>query len=171
MIAIYRLSILIAALALLACEDQGVDGGVNFAGDVSGTYFLDYDDSEAAEIVSLTPLSSSSGSWFGIISIQFNGGSFDPFSDQQGVWERTGRQEIKVRVLDYIFDLPDREVTGVALVEYVVRFVDEDFQGLEGEVSGKVFAAGVNPLDPGDDEPIAEFNAAFKGQRLTVEND
>ncbi|MDP6433649.1 MAG: hypothetical protein QGI15_04960, partial [Candidatus Scalindua sp.] len=108
-----------------------------------------------ARIVTIT----ADGSWFGIHSFQFD----IKFSNQQGVWKETGERKITARTLDFN-SLKDG--VGSALFRFTVE-VDHVYQQVPGELSGKIFPPGVDPLDPVA-VPIKTFNNTFTGKRLIV---
>jgi hypothetical protein len=110
------------------------------------------------------------GNLSSIQSIQFSEGvSLEGgagFSDQQGVWEKAGNQQVQATTLDFEYDLSDGTFLGTAGAHYVLEF-HQNFQIVEGRVEGKVFAPGVDPLDPGDATPIAQFTDEFTAQRVS----
>ncbi len=122
---------------------------------IAGTYLLTEDDEGGSRIATIT----ADGSWFGIHSLQFD----NKFSNQQGVWENTGKRKITVRTLDFI-SLKDG--VGSALFSFTVEF-DNAYQQVIGELSGKLFPPVVDPLDPVA-VPIKTFNNTFTGKRLIL---
>ncbi len=122
---------------------------------IAGTYLLTEADEGGSRIVTIT----ADGSWFGIHSFQFD----IKFSNQQGVWKETGERKITVRTLDFN-SLKDG--VGSALFSFTVEF-DNAYQQVTGELSGKIFPPGVDPLDPVA-VPIKTFNNTFTGKRLIV---
>ncbi len=122
---------------------------------IAGTYLLTEDDDGGSRIVTIT----ADGNWLGIHSFQFD----NKFSNQQGVWEKTGKRKITVRTLDFI-SLKDG--VGSALFNFTVEF-DNAYQQVSGELSGKLFPPGVDPLDPVA-VPIKTFNNIFSGKRLIL---
>ena len=122
---------------------------------IAGTYLLTEDDNGGSRIVTIT----ADGGWFGIHSFQFD----NKFSNQQGVWEKTGKRKITVRTLDFI-SLKDG--VGSALFNFTVEF-DNAYQQVSGDLSGKLFSPGVDPLDPVA-VPIKTFNNTFTGKRLVA---
>lgn len=108
------------------------------------------------------------GNLTSIQSIQFGGGvAGGGFSNQQGWWKRVGHHEIKAVVFDFSYDPLTGDFLGTAIAYYTLRF-NGSLHTVTGEVKGKVFAPGVDPLNPGDTEPIAEFSDVFHAQRVTV---
>ncbi len=122
---------------------------------IAGTYLLTEADEGGSRIVTIT----ADGSWFGIHSFQFD----IKFSNQQGVWEKTGERKITARTLDFN-SLKDG--VGSALFRFTVEF-DNAYQQVSGTLTGKIFPPGVDPLDPVA-VPIKTFNNTFTGKRLIV---
>ncbi len=122
---------------------------------IAGTYLLTEADEGGSRIVTIT----ADGSWFGIHSFQFD----IKFSNQQGVWKETGERKITARTLDFN-SLKDG--VGSALFSFTVEF-DNVYQQVSGELSGKIFPPGVDPLDPVA-VPIKTFNNTLTGKRLNV---
>lgn len=105
-----------------------------------------------------------------IQSIQFGGGvAGGGFSNQQGVWKRLGLRKIQATVLDFSYDPLTSDFLGSTAARYDLQF-DSTFQGVMGTVTGKVFSPGIDPLNPGEVEPIAEFSDTFEAHRVTVGN-
>ena len=143
-------------LSVLCSNVTGADNDNSTIGKkIAGTYLLTEDDDGGSRIVTIT----ADGGWFGIHSFQFD----IKFSNQQGVWEKTGKRKITVRTLDFT-SLKDG--VGSALFNFTVEF-DNAYQQVSGELSGKLFPLGVDPLDPVA-VPIKTFNNTFTGKRLTV---
>ena len=131
-------------ISVLNSSDAKADKNDSAIGEkIAGTYLLTEDD----------------GNWLGIHSFQFD----NKFSNQQGVWEKTGKRKITVRTLDFI-SLKDG--VGSALFNFTVEF-DNAYQQVSGELSGKLFPPGVDPLDPVA-VPIKTFNNTFSGKRLIL---
>jgi hypothetical protein len=127
---------------------------------VAGTYYLVEDGGASFRIMTLTE----DQNWFSTSSLQADQISGHLFSDQQGVWRRTGRLEITATVLDFDFDAKG-SLNGIARICCVVIF-DAHFRKVHGRYSGEIFAPGVNPLDLGDNKPIDRFEATFTGERV-----
>ena len=141
----------------ILCSDE-VRAGKNDSAigeKIAGTYLLTEADEGGSRIVTIT----ADGSWFGIHSFQFD----IKFSNQQGVWKETGERKITARTLDFN-SLKDG--VGSALFRFTVEF-DNAYQKVSGELSGKIFPPGVDPLDPVA-VPIKTFNNTFTGKRLIV---
>lgn len=108
------------------------------------------------------------GNLSSIQSIQFNGGAGSGgFSNQHGVWKRIGPRELRATVLDISYDFETGDFAGMAIATYSLQF-DKSFRTITGTVEGSIYSPGVDPLDPGDEEPIDEFSDAFEAQRVTV---
>ncbi len=122
---------------------------------IAGTYLLTEGDDGGSRIVTIT----ADGNWFGIHSYQLD----NKFSNQQGVWEKTGKMEITVRTLNFS-SLDDG--VGSSLFSFTVEF-DKTYRQVSGELSGKLFPPGVDPLDPVA-VPTKTFSNTFTGKRLTV---
>ncbi|MBC8548460.1 MAG: hypothetical protein H8D23_02320 [Candidatus Brocadiales bacterium] len=126
-----------------------------FGEKIAGTYLLTEADEGGSRIVTITE----DGSWFGTHSRQSN----IKFSDQQGVWKKTGKRKITVRTLNFS-SLEDG--VGSSLFSFTVEF-DKIYQQVTGDLSGKLFPPGVDPLDPVA-VPIKTFSNTFTGKRLIV---
>jgi hypothetical protein len=173
---VYRWSSLILALTLLATvaflipgvlRASETDKDSKFAEKVAGTYLVTRDPANGpSRILTIH----ADGSLSSIQSIQFSEGvSLEggaEFSDQQGFWEKAGNQQVQATTLDFEYDLSDGTFLGTAGAHYVLEF-HQNFQIVEGRVEGKVFAPGVDPLDPGDATPIAQFTDEFTAQRVS----
>jgi hypothetical protein len=122
---------------------------------IAGTYLLTEDDEGGSRIITIT----ADGCWLGIHSYQFD----NKFSNQQGVWKKIGERKIKVRTLNFA-SLKDG--VGTSRFSFTVEF-DKTFQQVSGELSGKMFPPGVDPLDPVA-VPIKTFSNTFTGKRLIV---
>ena len=104
-----------------------------------------------------------------IQSIQFNGGAAGGgFSNQQGVWKRVGTREIRSTILDLSYDFETGDFLGMTAASYDLQF-DKTFQTVTGTVEGKIYSPGIDPLNPGDAEPIGEFSDTFEAQRVIVD--
>jgi len=102
-----------------------------------------------------------------IQSTQFSGGTGGVgFSNQQGVWRRTGKETVEATVLNIDYDNATRAFTGMAVATYQLTFLEER-QRVQGTVTGKVYPVGVDPLHPGSANPIAEFTDSFEAQRVS----
>ena len=171
--AMFTLFALAAFLVLGALEPREAEAEVSheelltFGRRIAGTYFLK-DNFETLWIVTIT----ADGTWSSINSGQFGGAlNRPPFSDQQGVWKRTGSKEITAKTLNYVYVFLNGTpagVIGVTRGRFVMKF-EEHFQQVSGTVLGETFAPDQDPLDP-DETPIPEatFNLTFTGQRVKV---
>ncbi len=151
---------IILSVSLLLCvlysnEARAHNNDSTIGKKIAGTYLLVEDDKGGSRIVTIT----ADGGWLGIHSLQFD----NKFSNQQGVWENTGKRKITARTLDFI-SLKDG--VGSALFNFTVEF-DNAYQQVSGELSGKLFSPGVDPLDPVA-VPIKSFNNTFTGKRLIL---
>ncbi len=137
----------------------------SFAMRIAGTYLaIREPDAGPSRILTIH----ADGNLSSIQSIQFGGGAAGGgFSDQQGMWKRLGRLSVQATVLDFSFQPGSGEFLGTAAATYNLQF-DGKFQKVTGAVAGKVFAPGVNPLNPGNAAPIAEFTDAFQAQKITI---
>lgn len=126
-----------------------------FSGVIAGTYLLTEDDDGGSRFVTIT----SDGCWFGIHSYQLD----SKFSNQQGVWKKTGKRTITARTLNFSLL---KDGVGSSRFTFIVEF-DKTFQQVSGELSGKLFPPGVDPLDPLA-IPIKTFSNTFTGKRLII---
>jgi hypothetical protein len=76
-----------------------------------------------------------------------------------------GPRKLEATVLDFDFDPLTGNFFGTAIAAYQLSF-GKDFETLSGEVEGKIFAAGVDPLDPSNTPPIAAFTDRFEARRV-----
>ena len=137
----------------------------NFAQRIAGTYLIRDGDAETVflRLISLT----ADGNWSGTHSHQQAPGL--SFSDQHGVWKRSGRREITASVLNFGVDPVTGGATEVVRVRYVMTF-SRSLQEVSGEYAGEAFALDQDPFDP-DAVPISGFDYTFTGHRLTVDLD
>jgi hypothetical protein len=155
---VYTLVILSAFLflSILCSNDTSADRNDSTIGkEIAGTYLLTEEDDGGSRIVTIT----SDGSWFGIHSYQLD----NKFSNQQGEWKKTGKRKITARTLN--FSSLEGGI-GSSLFTFTVEF-DKTYQQVIGELSGKLFPPGVDPLDPLA-VPIKSFSNTFTGKRLIV---
>ena len=92
------------------------------------------------------------------------------FEEGKGTWEKTGQNEITSLSISFSYDA-DGNPTGAFVDTYTLTFGDKDkgkYQTVTGgNVSGDRFPLGVNPLDPGDIDPISSFSLdVVDGQRV-----
>ncbi len=143
-------------LSILYSNDTSADrNDSTFGRNIAGTYLLTEDDDGGSRIVTIT----ADGNWSAIHSYQLD----NKFSNQQGVWKKTGKRKITVRTLNFS-SLEDG--VGSSLFSFTVEF-DKTYQQVSGELSGKLFSPGVDPLDPVA-VPIKTFGNTFTGKRLIV---
>ncbi len=122
---------------------------------VAGTYLLTEEDDGGSRIVTIT----ADGNWLGIHSYQLD----NKFSNQQGVWKKTGKRKITVRTLNFS-SLKDG--AGSSLFSFTVEF-DKTYQQINGELTGKLFPTGADPLDPVA-VPFRTSSNTFTGKRLII---
>jgi len=132
----------------------------NFDKRVAGTYLVreGLDQSEIFyRLITLT----ADGNWFSIDAQEQSFG----FTNQQGVWTRSGKDEITATVIDFNIS-PGGLPTGVARTRFVMTF-SKDLQTVTGSFFGEVFALDQDPLDPSE-VPIDSFESTFQGSRVNV---
>ena len=94
------------------------------------------------------------------------------FTDDQGVWKKTGRRQVTARLLSFNYlpagaDPPAGSLHSNGIADVVLDF-SEDFATVEGTFDVTVFAFDVNPLDP-DAQPLGPpLRILFEGERLTI---
>jgi len=107
---------------------------------IAGTYLIREDEDPTNQrIVTLT----SDGNWLSVHELQQE----LRFTDQQGVWKKTGRREMTAKVLNFNYAPGGDSPTGVTRIRFDVTFMS-DFQEVSGEMFGETFEPGENPLDP-----------------------
>jgi hypothetical protein len=146
------------ALALLVPQAEAqvsVSDLLGFGREIAGVYVVSRaPEAGASRLLTL----SADGVLSSIQSTQFSVG----FSNQQGVWRRTGEETITAQVLDLSLD-----PAGFAVATYQLTFLAER-QRVQGTVTGKVYPVGVDPLHPGSALPVAEFSDTFEAERVRV---
>lgn len=147
-------------------EGKGKEAVKAFGVRIAGTYIVAREpDAGPSRILTIF----ADGNLSSIQSIQFNGGAAGGgFSNQQGVWKRVGPREIRATVLDLSYDFETGDFLGMTAATYNLQF-DKTFQTVTGSVEGKIFSPGIDPLNPGDAEPIDEFSDTFEAQRVVVD--
>jgi hypothetical protein len=143
-----------------------VGKGKGFGMRIAGTYLATRQtDAGPSRILSIF----ADGNLTSIQSIQFGGGALgsDWFSNQQGTWKRAGKHRIVATVFDLSYAAQTGEFLGTTLAHYDLLF-DNTLQTVTGSVEGKIFGPGIDPLNPGEIQPIAEFTDNFEAQRVTV---
>jgi hypothetical protein len=152
-------SVIFSLFLFLGClcpSEAGTDKyHATFGEQITGTYLLTEADEGGSRIVTIT----ADGSWFGTHSRQFD----IKFSNQQGVWKKIGNKKIAVRTLNFS-SLEDG--IGSSLFSFTVEF-NKTYQQMIGDLSGKLFPPGVDPLDPVA-VPIRTFSNTFTGKRLII---
>ena len=126
-----------------------------FGEKIAGTYLLNEEDDGGSRIVTIT----ADGNWLGIHSYQLD----NKFSNQQGVWKEMGKRKITARVINFSLL---KDGVGSSLFSFTVEF-DKVYQQVSGELIGKLFPPGVDPLDPVA-VPIKTFSNTFTGKRIAV---
>ncbi len=97
-------------LSILCSSDVRADKSDSAIGEkIAGTYLLTEDDDGGSRIVTITE----DGNWLGIHSYQLD----NKFSNQQGVWKKTGKRKITVRTLNF-YSLKDG--AGSSLFSFTV---------------------------------------------------
>ena len=66
------------------------------------------------------------------------------------------------------YDFETGDFLGMTAASYSLQF-DKMFQTVTGTVEGKIYSPGIDPLNPGDAEPIDEFSDTFEAQRVIVD--
>ena len=139
----------------------------NFAQGIAGVYLIrhltDEGTTNSFRLISLT----AEGNWASTHSGQHD--TFGParFSDQHGVWARSGWREITAEVVDFNLDAATGAHTDIVRVRYVVQF-SKDLQSITGTQMGRVFPLDQDPFDP-EAVPAIQFDSIFTGRRVTVE--
>ncbi len=155
---VYTPAILSAFLfiSIFSSNSAGADKNDPSIGEkIAGTYLLTEADEGGSRIVTIT----ADGGWFGIHSYQFD----NKFSNQQGLWEKTGERKITARTLNFALL---KDGVGSSRFSFTVEF-DKTYQQVSGELSGKMFPPGIDPLNPVA-VPIKTFSNTFTGKRLIV---
>ena len=132
----------------------------NFEKRIAGTYLVREAPDEAEIFLRLITLTAD-GNWFSIDAHQQSFG----FSDQQGVWKKSGRREITANVIDFDL-LPDGTPKGVVRIRFVMSF-SKNLRRVTGTFFGEAFTLDQDPLDP-NAMPIDTFENTFQGKRVIV---
>ena len=139
----------------------------NFAQGIAGVYLIrhltDEGTTSAFRLISLT----AEGNWASTHSGQHDIFGAARFSDQHGVWARSGWREITAEVVDFNLDPATGAHTDIVRVRYVVEF-SKDLQSITGTQMGRGFPLDQDPFDP-EAVPAIQFDSIFTGQRVTVE--
>ena len=139
----------------------------NFAQQIAGVYLIrhltDEGTTSAFRLISLT----AEGNWASTHSGQHDTFGSARFSDQHGVWARSGWREITAEVIDFNLDPTTGAPTDIVRVRYVVQF-SKDFQSITGTQMGRGFPLDQDPFDP-EAVPAIQFDSIFTGRRVTVE--
>ena len=135
----------------------------NFARGIAGVYLIWHHTDDSFRLISLT----AGGNWASTHSFQHD--TFGParFSDQHGVWARSGWREMTAEVVNFSLDTATGAPTGIVRVRYVVQF-SKDLQSVTGTQKVRGFPLDQDPFDP-EAVPALEFDSLFTGRRVTVE--
>lgn len=147
-------------------EGKGKEATKSFGVRIAGTYIVAREtDAGISRILTIF----ADGNLSSIQSIQFNAGAGGGwFSNQQGAWKRAGPREIRATVFDLSYGSQTGDFLGIAVAGYDLQF-DKTFQTVTGTVEGNIYSPGIDPLNPGDAEPIDEFSDTFEAQRIVVD--
>jgi hypothetical protein len=148
-----RFTISVVVIGLLALQ-SGISAakGQNFGKIIAGTYLSIQEN--GAQILQIQQ----DGNFSVINSLQFSGGAGNLlFSNSLGSWEQTGDPMITGIAANLNFRSSNGQFVGVANSIYDITF-DEEFQTAELTCEGAIYPPGVDPFDPGTEEPIAEFD-------------
>lgn len=138
----------------------------NFAQRIAGVYLIrHYTDDGTPSSFRLMSLTAG-GNWASTHSDQHDTANPARFSDQHGVWARSGWREITAEVIDFNLDAVTGAHTDIVRVRYVVQF-GKDLQSITGTQRGRVFGLAQDPLDP-TAVPVAQFGSPFTGRRVAV---
>ena len=141
----------------------------NFAQRIAGVYLIRHYTDEGTpssfRLISLT----AGGNWASTHSDQHDRANPARFSDQHGVWARSGWRNITAEVVDFNLDAATGAHTDIVRARYVVQF-SKDLQSITGTQVGRVFPLDQDPFDP-DAVPAIQFDSTFSGRRVTVEAD
>ena len=158
--------IMMFTVGTTAYADSDRSGSGNLGKKIAGAYLVKENDNPTSlRLITLT----ADGNWLSTESrqqiLEFG------FSDQQGVWKKTGSREITATVIDFDFDLetnPGNPMPmGVTRIQFFMTF-SKDFHEVRGEFFGKDFTFDQNPLNP-KENPVSTFEATFIGKRVTVQ--
>jgi hypothetical protein len=155
-------------LALVLCVLVGTLGAKEgsaadpFATAIEGPYLLIQDDKFQRV------LSFDSG---GTVSQVSDQQSLLGFTTGQGAWRKIGADRAAARLIDFSYGIEGGNRIGPSVIVYDLTFSElksGEYQKISGSVSGKVYPAGQDPLDP-TTAPIRTFGIGFKGRRVTAE--
>jgi hypothetical protein len=153
--------IIMFAVGTTTYADSNRLGSRSFDKRIAGTYLVREAPDQSEILLRLITLTAD-GNWFSIDAQQQSFG----FTDQQGVWKRSGRHEITANVIDFNVS-PGGLPTGVARIRFVMKF-SKELRTVTGSFFGEVFALDQDPLDPST-IPIDTFESTFQGGRVTVQ--
>jgi hypothetical protein len=155
----------LAALLPQAEAQVSLSDLLGFGREIAGVYVVSRPPEEGpSRLLTL----SADGVLSSIQSTQFSGGVGGVgFSNQQGVWRRTGEETVNAQVLNIVYDRDTGAFTGITVATYQLTFLAER-QQVQGTATGKIYPVGVDPLHPGSAVPIAEFTDTFEAERVRV---
>ena len=155
----------LAALLPQAEAQVSLSDLLGFGREIAGVYVVSRPPEEGpSRLLTL----SADGVLSSIQSTQFSGGVGGVgFSNQQGVWRRTGEETVNAQVLNIVYDRDTGAFTGITVATYQLTFLAER-QRVQGTATGKIYPVGVDPLHPGSAVPIAEFTDTFEAERVRV---
>lgn len=156
----YLVLIISAHLGTMTYAEENRLTSRGFDKKIAGTYLIREAPDQAEVFFRLITLTAD-GNWFGIDAHEQSFG----FTNQQGVWKRTGPHDIMATVIDFNIS-PGELPTGVARIDYVMMF-SKDYRMVTGSFFGQVFALDQDPLDPST-IPIETFESTFQGRRVSV---
>jgi hypothetical protein len=149
---------------------KGTDIQNRFGMQIAGTYLVTRQTEEGpSRILNIFAdgnLTSIQSTQFGGVGEALGG---DWFSNQHGPWERVGKNQIEATVLNLAYEHLTGKFLGTAIAHYNLQF-DNALQTVMGDVKGEIFSPGVDPLNPGETKPIAEFSDSFQAKRVRVGN-
>jgi hypothetical protein len=152
--------ILCVTVGTLAAQD--VSAADPFATAIEGPYLLIQDDKFQRL------LSFDSG---GTVSQVSDQQSLLGFTTGQGAWRSIGADRASARVIDFSYGIEGGKRIGPSVIIYDLTFSELKsgiYQKVRGTISGKVYPAGQDPLDP-TTAPVRTFGIGFTGQRVTAE--
>ncbi|MGZ5010329.1 MAG: hypothetical protein ACXV74_05130 [Methylobacter sp.] len=154
--------------AFLASKETDIQN--RFGKQIAGTYLVtrqaEEGPSRILNIFADGNLTSIQSTQFGGVGEALGG---DWFSNQHGAWERVGKNQIEAIVLNLAYEHLTGKFLGTAIAHYNLKF-DNTLQTMTGSANGKIYSPGVDPQNPGETKPIAEFSDDFQAHRVTVGN-
>jgi len=151
-----HLTFALLAAAVVWCASPATADPHGNHDDFTGTYFTS-PTPPAAEILQIH----SDGTAILTTSDQVTVGAGGlTFSDSIGSWRALGPRKLSARFLNLNFAgiIPSATFAGTAVVDYVYQF-SASFDTITVTCDGRIFAPGVNPLDPGS-TPYITFDCS-----------